>query len=440
MKWLKGVVILGVMAGGLFATSDVWVTFSPVDTLNMVTSRTVLPGETDTVYFWFQSDQEVGGFMMPWAFKPGTPEDPSDAVNDTVVLGPEILDLWHFFLFSGDTIYYGLAQGFVGAQRFAYVGETPLVPNVPHMLGWAIFTVDPNAPAGETILLDTTAYAGGPASVLSIATADGYEDPKTWYPCTLYVQSSGPPSDTLHVANYGDVATINLPSGGDYDIWFYEPGTRGPSLHIYFHNITVGGDLNLAVYNNAYPNTINSINKYWDINFNGTADSYDLDFYYLDTDVPAGLDETQFHAWRLDMGVPQWVDMGGTPDAVNNMVTGVSTTELSPWTLGPPGVTAVEEGAQVPRVFFLNQNTPNPFWGRTTIAFGLPKAADVSLVVYNAAGQKVRTLVSGHKNAGTYTVTWDGRDDAGRPVAAGAYFFKFQAGEYQSLKKTLLLK
>jgi len=242
------------------------------------------------------------------------------------------------------------------------------------------------------------------------------------------------------VADYGEMATINIPTGPQHEIWFMEPGTRGPSVHLVIHNITAAGDLSVAVYNTAYPQTVGSINKYWYLDFTGTADSYDLDFYYLDTDVPAGLDETQFHAWYLDHSVPQWVDMGGTPDAVNNIVSGVSTTHLSEWTLGPPGVTAVEEGNQIPRVFFLNQNAPNPFRGRTTIAFGLPKAADVSLVVYNAAGQKVRTLVSGHKEAGTYTVTWDGRNDAGQPVAAGAYFYKFQAGEYQSLKKMLLLK
>ena len=434
----KWVVMLAAVffVGTLAAENVVFVTLDPADP-TPITSATVTQGDTFNLYVWVTTDSTLRGFSIPFAFKSPVPSTMWESFDaDSAELYPP---------FNG-WLYAVLKHGWYNDVAEFYFGGLDLFGmNIQnpgtYLVGRAEIVVDPNF-TGD-VILDTCVYMGNAPMYLNFGSGSNVTVNPDWTPVTFTVQPSGPPptpSDTLHVANYGDVATINLPSGGDYDIWFYEPGTRGPSLHIYFHNITVGGDLNLAVYNNAYPNTINSINKYWSIDFTGTADSYDLDFYYLDTDVPAGLDETQFHAWRLDMGVPQWVDMGGTPDAVNNMVTGVSTTELSPWTLGPPGVTAVEEGAQVPRVFFLNQNTPNPFWGRTTIAFGLPKAADVSLVVYNAAGQKVRTLVSGHKNAGTYTVTWDGRDDAGRPVAAGAYFFKFQAGEYQSLKKTLLLK
>ena len=434
-KWVAMVAAV-VFFGTLAAQDVVYVTMDPGDS-TPVTSATVTAGDTFTFYIWITAQQTVRGVSVPLAFSSPIPS-PMWVVDDADSMG--YYDPFASWLvartlhgWDDDT-----AEMFWGALDL--FGQNIQDPGT-YLIGWAKVAVDPNYTGDVT--LDKCIYKDLNSRYLYYTTGNNVSVQPTFTVVTFTVQPAGPPptpTDTLHVTSYGETATINLPSGGDYEIWFMEPGTRGPSLHIYFHNITTGGDLTLAVYDNAYPNTANSIEKYWDINFTGTADSYDLDFYYLDSDVPAGLDETQFHAWRLDMTVPQWVDMGGTPDAVNNMVTGVTTTELSPWTLGPPGVTAVEEGAQIPRVFFLNQNTPNPFRGHTSITFGLPKAAEVSLVVYNAAGQKVRTLVAGHKDAGTYTVTWDGRNDAGQPVAAGAYFFKFQAGEYQSLKKMLLVK
>ena len=72
----------------------------------------------------------------------------------------------------------------------------------------------------------------------------------------------------------------------------------------------------------------------------------------------------------------------------------------------------------------LYANYPNPFNPSTTIVFRLQKSADVSLQIYNSLGQKVRTLVSGKHAAGEHLMRWDGRNDAGKPVASGPYFYK----------------
>ncbi len=66
---------------------------------------------------------------------------------------------------------------------------------------------------------------------------------------------------------------------------------------------------------------------------------------------------------------------------------------------------------------------PNPFGNRTQIAYALPRATDVSLVVYDAAGRPIRTLVDARCEAGRHTATWDGRADNGDRVAAGIYFY-----------------
>jgi hypothetical protein len=92
-------------------------------------------------------------------------------------------------------------------------------------------------------------------------------------------------------------------------------------------------------------------------------------------------------------------------------------------------------GLAIPDDYALLQNFPNPFNPATEIAFGLPQACRVELVVYNIAGQLVETLVSGHMDAGWHTFTWDG---AG--FASGIYLYRLQAGEYAKSQKMILLK
>ncbi len=107
-----------------------------------------------------------------------------------------------------------------------------------------------------------------------------------------------------------------------------------------------------------------------------------------------------------------------------------------------PELTAVVEthSAATPAYFDLGQNFPNPFNPDTVIRFALPAAGPVQLAVYNIGGQKVATLAEGLRQAGSYTVRWDGRDDQGRGLASGVYLYKLQAGVQTESRKLLLLQ
>jgi len=84
---------------------------------------------------------------------------------------------------------------------------------------------------------------------------------------------------------------------------------------------------------------------------------------------------------------------------------------------------------------------PNPFNPSTTIAYNLPDAARVNIVIYDAIGQQIRTLVANVQiSAGRYTAQWDAKDDAGRQVASGVYFAHITAGKFSGKQKMLLLK
>jgi YVTN family beta-propeller protein len=88
----------------------------------------------------------------------------------------------------------------------------------------------------------------------------------------------------------------------------------------------------------------------------------------------------------------------------------------------------------------LEQNMPNPFNPATTIKYSIAQDVDVSLVVYNVSGQRVRSLVDTHQRADVYKVTWDGLNDQGQRVASGMYFYKLVAGKFVQTRKMVLLK
>lgn len=85
-------------------------------------------------------------------------------------------------------------------------------------------------------------------------------------------------------------------------------------------------------------------------------------------------------------------------------------------------------------------NEPNPFNPRTTIRFSLAAPGAVDLWVYDLRGRRVRTLLDESRPAGVQQVVWDGRDDAGVPLASGMYFYRLVANDFEQSRKMLLLK
>lgn len=83
----------------------------------------------------------------------------------------------------------------------------------------------------------------------------------------------------------------------------------------------------------------------------------------------------------------------------------------------------------------LNQNFPNPFNPGTEINFSILENTNVTLKVYNTAGELVSTLVNGFMTTGKYSVNFDGE-----PFASGVYFYKLTAGSFTDTKKMTLVK
>jgi hypothetical protein len=90
----------------------------------------------------------------------------------------------------------------------------------------------------------------------------------------------------------------------------------------------------------------------------------------------------------------------------------------------------------------LGQNYPNPFNPVTRIEYSIKNRSQVTLRIYNVAGQLVRTLINEEQNprAEGYSVRWSGLNDSDRPVSSGVYFYKLTAGSFTQTRKMVLLK
>lgn len=83
---------------------------------------------------------------------------------------------------------------------------------------------------------------------------------------------------------------------------------------------------------------------------------------------------------------------------------------------------------------------PSVFGTKTTLRFSAAKAATARVLVFDATGRRVRTLVDGEAAARTNVVVWDGRDDAGQLVPAGEYKVTLTAGQTETTAKVIRLE
>jgi hypothetical protein len=95
---------------------------------------------------------------------------------------------------------------------------------------------------------------------------------------------------------------------------------------------------------------------------------------------------------------------------------------------------------EIPFLYALQNNYPNPFNPTTTVQYQIPENTQVRLVVYDMLGQIVRTIVDEAQEAGYYSVEWDGRNNNGESVSSGVYIYRIQVGSFVTSKKMNFIK
>ena len=94
-----------------------------------------------------------------------------------------------------------------------------------------------------------------------------------------------------------------------------------------------------------------------------------------------------------------------------------------------------------PSLFWLAQSSPNPYsHGKLTINYALNNPAQTSLKIFNILGQDVKSLINEFKEAGFYSASWDGRDNNGREVSNGIYYYRLSSGQNSSCKKLIIIR
>lgn len=118
----------------------------------------------------------------------------------------------------------------------------------------------------------------------------------------------------------------------------------------------------------------------------------------------------------------------------------ISDVSMSGTKTSHPVVKVLSNGKSRPTTFALVQNTPNPFSDITTIEYAVSVKGKVSLAIYDITGKLVRTVVNEVKDVAWYRASFDGKDNSGREIASGVYFYKLTAPGFESSMRMTYLK
>ncbi len=99
-----------------------------------------------------------------------------------------------------------------------------------------------------------------------------------------------------------------------------------------------------------------------------------------------------------------------------------------------------ETSESMPGIFEVQQNYPNPFNSFTAFSILLPEASEVTVRIFNVVGQEIATLFDGKLNAGRHKMIWDGKDNAGKLVTSGVYFYQAEMSKQVMTRKLLYLR
>ena len=103
-------------------------------------------------------------------------------------------------------------------------------------------------------------------------------------------------------------------------------------------------------------------------------------------------------------------------------------------------VTSVDNIDNSPVNFTLSQNYPNPFNPTTTLQYGLPEQSDVTVIIYNVVGRKIKEFQLSNQKAGWHEIVWDGTNNQQQKVSTGIYIYQMHAGDFIQTKKMVFMK
>jgi|WetSurMetagenome_2_1015567.scaffolds.fasta_scaffold138739_2 hypothetical protein len=185
---------------------------------------------------------------------------------------------------------------------------------------------------------------------------------------------------------------------------------------------------------------------WWDVN----TDSINNDLQTVDLSGQCNIDtipNTPFYIYNYRINIIT-LRFNISPDAPPQEIT-IDTTGPINFGYNPVFVSgrmriivipAVDEDVTTPQNFSLSQNYPNPFNASTMIEFSLSKDEHVTLAIYDLLGRRIISLLNNGIEEGSYSVIWDGKDESGRDVPSGTYFYRLSTSEAVQSKRMTLIR
>ena len=267
--------------------------------------------------------------------------------------------------------------------------------------------------------------------------------------------------DDLDIVSFGDRLTLfyndgngvfaeSLELGWGWDVGYYNPkelsiiDIEGDSdvdiMAAYMNGVALfrqdAGNLfspdsiySGADINNSLPVQMNDDN-HWDIIVS------EHDAYHIDNDNDLfWLEGDGTNSWEIEHGITEMLKL-----SLNTSQHGAVFGEiLNSWLDYHYNFLNIND-ASIPGRYKLFQNHPNPFNPITTLQYDLPEDVNVKIMIYDLMGREVKTLVNNQLSAGYKSVSWNAKNNLGQPVSAGMYLYRISAGDFQSVKKMVLLK
>ena len=192
-------------------------------------------------------------------------------------------------------------------------------------------------------------------------------------------------------------------------VWQIPFATTDNTISLSVQNSSSAEAKNVAVVFNNVPSWLKFTSSAAVIKSIGAAASGDAEFTFsVDRKAPAGKDTT--------------------------LTATITTPDGQSWTKE----IRIEVGA--PKTYKLYNNFPNPFNPSTKIAFELPKASHVSIVIYDVVGREVAKAADADYPAGYTEVTWNGMNRNGIYVSSGVYFYRISADGWNKTMKMVMVK
>jgi hypothetical protein len=249
----------------------------------------------------------------------------------------------------------------------------------------------------------------------------------------------------IFAMNYGVVAPKPIPFFGEQEIW--------PALALELEERSVGSEIEIAVNLKGNVDEVKGLSAVVEYDpselefmnarlssdmsspmapvfswFEPLDSSVQVDLAVLGTDVTIGGSGDVAYLTFRALGDEYAVDFGSA------VMRGAANEPLDAEFEG------IASKPDLPTVFRLVGNSPNPFNPLTKIAYHVPYESDVSVRIYDVAGREVRVLVDDVIEPGRYQAVWNGRDEAGEAVGSGVYFCVMETPDYHGSRKMLLLK